>query len=134
MRRCAELRVGRVALTSLGRVQDALNQLTQACKRLVSGFAPGFVLLRLDHDHAIFGDAPVTQLEQACPIGFGQRAVRNVIAQLNGRRRLVDVLTACPWARIASKSNSSSGIVSSSVMVSMVHSAISRHRDCRSGT
>ncbi len=87
----------------------AENQLDQTLQRIGAvGFLRA-VLLSLDNQHAIAGDAAVTQCQQPLLVELGQGRGRNVEAQVHSAGDLVDICPPAPCARMAVSSISASG-------------------------
>lgn len=89
----AEGRFGGAAfLLGLAGSDDQLGK-TRQCVSAV--LLLGAVLLGLDDQYAVTGDATVTQRQQPLLVKFGQRRGGNVEAQVHGAGHLVDILPAC---------------------------------------
>ena len=89
----AEGRLGRTAfLLDLAGSDDQVGKARQCISTVL---LLGAVLLCFDDQHAVAGDATVTQRQQALFVKLGQRRGGNVEAQVHGAGHLVDILPTC---------------------------------------
>src|SRR5690606_33441500 len=88
----AEGRFGRAP--GLLHLASAANQLGQALQGILAILFLGAVLLRLDDDHPVGGDAAVAQRQQAFLVERRQRRGTDIEAQMQRAGHLVDVLPA----------------------------------------
>lgn len=88
----AQRRLGRAA--GFFHLGHAANQLGQALQGVLAILFLGAVLLGLDDDHPVGGDAAVAQGQQAFLVEVGQRRGADIEAQVQCAGDLVDVLPA----------------------------------------
>jgi len=101
MRFLCELRVGLVARRSAGNTAMLSTNSFKRRNRLAAILFLTAKLLRLDDDHAVFGDALIVELQQALFEFRRQRRGMDIETQMHRARHLVHVLPPAPCARTA---------------------------------